>query len=613
MKRFIIAFTVLSLVIVQLPTELHAESKATSGDESKSLKVLFDYYLREYLQLNPLFATAIADHRYDDQLADDISEEHRSKQRALYTKYLSSLSKVERRVLNEEDKINYDTFKRNLELNLEELTFKSHLLPINQFGGLHTFFPLLGSGKSTHPFKTVKDYDNFLARVVGFQAWSETAIANMRKGMAAGIVQPRVLMEKALPQLESMIVTDVKQSMFYQPVANMPADFSPQDKARLAVAYAKAISEQIMPAYRKLHDFIKTEYLPRTRSTAGISALPDGKQWYVYLVKIRTTTNLTPEEIFQIGQSEVRRIRGEMEKVKEQVGFGGDLKAFFEHVRTDPKFYPFARDEEVLDAFRAVEAKIQPNLPKLFNLVPKAKFEVRLVEKFRVASAAAHYMRPAPDGSRPGIFYVPVVDAKKYSNIRTESLFLHEAIPGHHYQIALQQEQKVLPWFRRHGGYGAYTEGWGLYVEGLGKELGLYTDPYQYFGRLEGEMHRAIRLVVDVGMHAKGWSREQAIAYSLQNNATSEDRATSEVERYMAVPAQALSYKIGEIKIQELRRKAEQALGSKFDIRAFHDEILKDGALPLDVLEMKISKWIENQKVSQSRSAVTGARHAIGP
>ena len=315
-----------------------------------------------------------------------------------------------------------------------------------------------------------------------------------------------------------------------------------------------------------------------------------------YRAKASTTTKLTPDEIHQIGLSEVRRIRAEMEKVKQQVGFKGDLAAFFEFVRTDPKLNPFKTADEVLTAYRAIEARLQTNLPQYFGIIPKAKFEIRQTEKFREAGASEQYSTGSPDGSRPGVFYVPIPDPTKYQLIRMESLFLHEAIPGHHYQLSLQQEQTNLPKFRQFGGNGAYIEGWALYTESLGKELGLYTDPYQYFGMLSAEIHRAIRLVVDTGIHTKGWTREQAIKYSLENEPLTEDKVIAEVERYIAIPGQALAYKIGQLKILELRRKSERELGAKFNIRDFHDEILKDGSLPLDVLERKINEWIARKQ-----------------
>ena len=601
------------LMIAAFSTIVFGQTKMFDAEKTKSQQVetrrlnkMFEDYYEEHLRLFPLTATAIADARYNDQFPNLISNEHRARQRALYVKYQKALTQFKRQQLNAQDKLSYDIFKREMEMRLEGLAFVDfmdidaeivdHLMPINQFWGLSITFAQLGAGSGYQPFKTVKDYENFLGRTNGFGVYVDTSIANMRQGIAAGVTQPKILMERTLTQLQALIVKDPKDSIFNQPITNIPADFSAADKARLTAAYSKAISEQINPAYRKLHDFIQTEYLPKCRTTAGLSAVPTGTERYAYLVKHWTTTNLTPEQIHQTGLSEVRRIRSEMQKVKTESGFKGDLSAFFDYVRTDPKFHPFKTEEEVLEAYRAVETRLQANLPKYFGVVPKSKFEVRATEKFRAAGASEEYKLPASDGSRPGIFYVPVPDARKYNNTRMESLFLHEAIPGHHFQVSLQQEQEALPKFRKYLYYGAYGEGWALYTESLGEELGIYTDPYQYFGMLTQEMHRAIRLVVDTGMHAKGWSREQAIKFSLENEGLSEARITAEVERYMAIPGQALSYKIGQLKILELRRKAEQTLGRKFDIRAFHDEVLKDGVLPLDILDSKMNEWIIKQQ-----------------
>ncbi|HEV7475437.1 MAG TPA: DUF885 domain-containing protein [Pyrinomonadaceae bacterium] len=585
-----------SLLFCLLPTQAQQTSSAKS--ESEKLNKLLDNSWEDYLKLNPITATAIGDHRYDDQFPNDISEESRATEKALYAKYLKELTSIERNALVGQDRLSYDTFKLQTENAFERFNFDTQLTPINQFGDTTSTFAQLASGRSLHPFKSVKNYEDFLGRVRGFQIWVDTAIANMRKGMTLGVVQPRILIEKKLPQIDSLLVSDIKQSLFYQPITNLPADFSAADKARLTESYTKAITETIYPAYRKLRDFLKDEYLPKTRASVGLSAIPKGKEEYAFRARFVTTTKLTPDEIHQLGLSEVRRIRGEMEKVKEQVGFKGDLNAFFEFVRTDPKFNPFKTADEVLTAYRAIEARLQTNLPKYFAIVPQAKFEIRQTEKFREAGASEQYSAASPDGSRPGVFYVPIPDPTRYQLIRMESLFLHEAIPGHHYQISLQQEQKNLPKFRQFGGNGAYIEGWGLYTESLGKELGLYTDPYQYFGMLSAEIHRAIRLVVDTGIHSKGWTREQAIKYSLENEPLTEDKVIAEVERYIAIPGQALAYKIGQLKILELRHKSERELGAKFSIRDFHDEILKDGALPLDVLERKINEWIAAQKKS---------------
>jgi uncharacterized protein (DUF885 family) len=589
------AFCISLVCLVLLGCNRPDKESSGAAAEQKLSSVLDNYY-EERLVLFPLEATAIADPRYNDQLPNDISIAHRAKVRNMYKKYLNQLSQLDTAALDNQEKLSYTIFKRDMEIALEGLKFNDHLMPVNQFWGLPLTMAQLGSGASNQPFKTVKDYDNFLGRINGFQVWADTAIANMRRGMATGMVLPKPLTQKILPQFAALAVTDPQKSIFYDPIRNMPKDFPTAEKDRLTQAYTLAITEKVVPAYKKMHDFLQTEYLPKSRTTTGIAAIPQGKEYYNYQVRYWTTTDKTPEEIFRTGQAEVKRIRTEMEQVKAQVGFKGDLKAFFEYVKNNPKFMPFKTDEEVLNGYRAIHKRMEPQLKKLFGRVPKSKFEVRQTEEFREASASAEYNPPAPDGSRPGIFYVPIIDPKKYNSSRMESLFLHEAIPGHHYQISLQYENESLPKFRRFGWYGAYGEGWGLYAESLGKELDLYTDPYQYFGRLGGEMHRAVRLVVDAGMHAKGWTREQAIKYSLENEALSEDAIVAEIERYMAVPGQALSYKTGELKIRELRQKAEQALGAHFKLSDFHDEVLKDGGMPLAVLETKINAWLAKQK-----------------
>jgi uncharacterized protein (DUF885 family) len=455
--------------------------------------------------------------------------------------------------------------------------------------------PQIASGKSYQPFKTAKDYDDFLERIDAFAIWVDTAIVNMKKGLVTGHNFPRILMERVLPQAKDMMVTDVKESIFWDPIEEMPEAISAADKERLTKAYQEAIEQKIVPSYTKLHDFLRLEYIPKTRTSAGISEIPDGSEYYQYLINFWTTTNLTADEIFKTGQNEVSRIRTEMEKVKEQVGFKGNLKSFFQYVNTNKKFMPYKTPEEVLSGYNKIHEKMQPQLNKLFNMTPKTAFEVRQTEAFRAASSSAEYNPGTPDGSRPGVFYAPILDATKYNYTGMETLFLHEAIPGHHYQISLQYENEELPKFRRFLWYGAYGEGWALYTEALGKELGLYTDPYQYFGNLGDEIHRAIRLVVDVGIHSKGWTREQAIKYMVDNEAISDESAIAEIERYMAIPAQALSYKIGQLKILELRKKAESALGNDFNIGLFHDEVLKYGCLPLDVLDKIISDWIARQ------------------
>jgi uncharacterized protein (DUF885 family) len=593
MKKLLLL--VLTMVYLTSCNSNKKAEESTAG-AIKNLDTLLNEYYEERLAYFPLEATGIADNRYNDRLPIDISDAYRDTLRMFYQKYADAIALYDRNTLKGQQILSYDVFKREMQMQIEGLSFKDNLMPVNQFWSMLLTFPMLGSGSGNQPFKTVKDYDDFLKRMTAFVAYEDTAIANMRRGMQLGITPPKILMERVLPQLKGLIVSDVKESVFYGPIKNMPADFSAADKSRLTEAYSKAINEEVVPVYVKMHAFIKDEYMPACKDVAGISNIPDGKKYYAYLAKVWTTTELTPDQIFEIGEKEVARIKGEMEKVKEQVGFKGDFKSFFNYIHTNKKFMPFKQDSDVIAAYRQIDLKIQPRLKDLFNLVPKAKFEIRQTEAFREASASAEYNQSAPDGSRPGIFYVPVLDATKFNVVGMEDLFLHEAIPGHHYQTSIQQENTDLPKFRRFGWYGAYGEGWALYTESLGKELGLYTDPYQYFGCLSEEMHRAIRLVVDVGMHTKGWTREQAINYSLELDAESLSDITVEIERYMAIPGQALGYKIGQMKILEIRKRAETTLGDKFNIGKFHDEVLKDGCLPIDVFEQKMDRWIASQK-----------------
>lgn len=471
------------------------------------------------------------------------------------------------------------------------------MIPFQQFWGLPITMGQLGSGDGYQPFKTVKDYTNWLARVKGFSAWSDSSIANFKKGMETGMVLPRSLVIKIIPQLESMVVTDPEKSLFYSPVKKFPASFTTDDREKLAAAYKAAILSELVPSYKKLALFLKTEYLPKARLTSGIASVNEGATDYKYLVRSWTTTSESPEQIYQTGLKEVARIRVKMDSVRKAVGFKGDLMAFFEYMKNDPRFMPYKTPAQVLAAFDAIHKRMEPKLKELYSNVPKTGFEIRQTEAFRAASSSAEYNQGSADGSRPGIFYIPILDAAKFNTTSgMESLFLHEAIPGHHYQISLQQENKDLPKFRRFSEYGAYVEGYALYSESLGKELGLYTDPYQYMGALGDEVHRAIRLVVDVAIHTKGMTREQAIKYMMENEAIDTQGATAEIERYMAIPGQALSYKIGALKIRELRVRYEKELGPKFRIAEFHNQFLKDGCMPLAIVEKKMDAWAAGVK-----------------
>jgi uncharacterized protein (DUF885 family) len=587
--------------IVSIALALHLFSCASSQKEETfveepGLDSLLAAFYQDYLKFSPLNATVIGDNRYDDKLPNTITAAYREELKSLYTRYREELTMYDRSSLTEADQMNYDIILWECDIALESLKFKDYLMPINQFSATHLFVGQMASGKSIHPFKTVKDYDNWLSRASQYEAWCDSAIVNMKKGVAQGYVIPKALVKKAIPQFASMDHGPVQDHLFYSPVKMMPADFSAEDKERLTKAYEAMVKDHIIPAHKRISDYLTKEYLKAARESSGIDAIPAGKEYYNYLIKFYTTTTMSADEVFALGKAEVERITKEMEAVKDQVGFKGDIKAFFKSLATNKGLTPFKDPDEVIANFNAIHERMKPNLAKLFEKTPKMAFEVRRTEAFREASAAAEYQPGSKDGSRPGVFYVPIPDVKKYSVLADEDLFLHEAIPGHHYQIALQIENKTLPEIRNILGYSAYSEGWGLYAESLGKELGLYTDPYQYFGMLSGEIHRAIRLVVDAGMHTQGWSREQAIQYSIDHEPRSEQSIISEIERYMAIPGQALSYKIGQLKIIELRAKAEKELGDKFNVAQFHNQILDSGSIPLNVLENKINRWIESVK-----------------
>jgi uncharacterized protein (DUF885 family) len=590
-------FLFLSFLLISMITSCKLSNNNQHNADNTEMAALFGKYYEERLRLFPLEATANGDSRYNNQLYADFTDSYRTKLKAFYSKYLTYVTRFEREELNENDKISYDIFTREMEMSLKGLKFHNNYTPFNQFDGLTLGMGQMGSGDGNQPFKTVKDYEDWLKRMQAFSPWADSAIVYFKKGIEAKYVLPKVLVEKMITQMDAMIVNDASKSLFFGPINKLPEGFAKTDKKRLTDNYTIAINQQVIPSYKKLSEFLKNEYLAKARLTAGINDACDGKEYYKYLITYWTTTDKTADEIYNTGLSEVKRIRDEMERVKKEVGFKGDLKAFFEFMKTDKRFTPYKTPEEVLNAFHAIQTKMEPNLKTMFTSTPKTKFEIRQTEAFRAASASAEYNPGAPDGSRAGIFYIPILDATKFNTTSgMESLFLHEAIPGHHYQMSLQMENKKLPDFRRFIWYGAYGEGYALYCESLGKELGLYTDPYQYMGALGDEILRAIRLVVDAGIHTKNMTREQAIQYMMDNESMSEEYAISEVERYMAIPGQALSYKIGALKIRELRNKYQQELGKEFKLSAFHHELLKDGCMPLDVLEKKMDEWAEKVK-----------------
>jgi uncharacterized protein (DUF885 family) len=560
---------------------------------ARQLDAVFEDYFEAYLELFPTFASEIGDHRYDDRLENAISAEHLAAQKALADRTLARLEQVDATLLDTERQLSLSVLAYNLKDTLEAFKFPQQLLPVRQLASFAVEFPLLGES-GIHPFKSAGDYDNFVKRMQAFTAWIDSAIANLRRGIAAGVVQPRAVIERTLPQLDAMIVGDAKSSLFYRPIERFPQSFSAAERERLTGAFVDAIERSLLPGYRRLANFLREEYLPKTRDSHGWSELPEGNAWYDYLVRNQTTTDLTPEGIFALGEKEIARIKSEMERLRRASGFNGTLNEFAGALSEKaPRGY--SSRAGLIGGYEGIRRKLEPNLAKLFGTIPKSPFEVRTIEEYREQSAPSQYWSAPPDGSRPGVFYVNARAIETNPRRASEALFLHEAIPGHHFQISRQREQTDLPRFQRFADYTAFTEGWALYAESLGAELGLYQEADQNFSRLNSELFRAVRLVVDVGLHRKNWRREQAIKFIIDSTGGGESGASLEVDRYIALPAQALGYKIGQLKIIAIRAKAQAALGGKFAIREFHDELLKDGALPLTILEAKMDRWIERR------------------
>lgn len=590
-----IIISILLLISLIMSCENNSSKKADKNSSAAFQQLLVDYY-EEGLKLFPINATYAGDSRYNHLFPNNLSDEYKAELKNYYSTYLEKLSGFNPEELTDNEKISKAVLKWDCDINLEKLTFRQDLFPIDQMWSVNLVMGQFASGSSAQPFETVADYDNWLQRLESYIVWLEAAEKRMREGMELGYVLPKSLIVKVIPQLEALTVEDLDQHLFYSPIKNFPTTFSEEDKNKLTTDYAGFLNNKLIPTYKNLTRFMSNEYLPAGRESSGIDAVPNGSAYYNHQIKFNTTTNMGAEEIHQLGLKEVARIFSEMEGVKKEVGYDGDLISFFDYVRNKKELMPFTVPQQVLDHFNAIHEKMKPQLEKLFDLKPKTAFEVKQTEAFRENSSSAEYNQGSLDGTRPGIFYVPIPDATAYNIYSDESLFLHEAIPGHHYQVSLTQENNELSNFRKTLWNSAYGEGWALYTESLGKELGLYNDPYQYFGMLSAEMHRAIRLVVDTGIHAKGWTREQAIQYSLENEAEPEASIIAEIERYMANPGQALSYKIGQLKIRELRAKSEKELGDKFDIRQFHNQVLETGCVPLAVLEEKINNWMAENK-----------------
>jgi uncharacterized protein (DUF885 family) len=552
------------------------------------------------LKRNPLFGIFRGDLRYANQFGDYITDDYLAKEKAANEADLAALHAIDRASLSPTDQLAYDVFEFGLKDTLKGYEPRylnvTKVRPINHFAGFHTFYPSFSSGTGAAPFKTVADYENALKRHPGYAVLLDRSIGRFKEGEAAGVFETKLTIKNVIEQIDTQLKQPVEESPFYQPVKKFPAEFSEADKKRLEAAYRAAITNDIYPAMKRLRDYLETSYLPKARDGHGLMYMKGGDALYRYMVESTTTLPLTPEEIHQTGLSEVARITGEMEKVKQEVGFQGTLQQFFEHLRTDPKYKKPTR-EALTQGYYDIGKSVDAKLATYFSTIPKSKLEIRPYEPFREKfQAGGSYEQGTPDGTRPGVFYFNAYDLPSRTTPGMTTLYLHEGAPGHHFQIMLAQENKELPSFMRFGGNTAYVEGWALYAETLGYEMGYYKDPIQRFGTLSDEMLRAMRLVVDTGIHSKGWTREQAIKYMMDHSDMGKTDATAEVERYIAIPSQALAYKTGAMTIQRLRRKAEAELGNKFDIRDFHAQVLMTGSLPLAILEQKIDRWIASKK-----------------
>jgi len=590
--------TLLLLLVLAAPAAVaHSEKEPMKNMETTKLNALIDEEWAWGLNEYPTAGTYLGEPGYNDRWPDlAASAYERRRKHALDV--LTRIKAIDRSKLPKADQLNYDLFRRDVELDIAGQRFPEELIPINQMGGIHQDVADL---MLYSPHESVKDFDDALKRLRALPRQVDQTIDLMRRGMEKGLTPPRVTLRNVREAIDSQIVEDPTKSPIYeQAFGKFPDSISKTEQDRIRTQAQGAIRESVVPAYRKLAKFWNEEYEPRTRTTVGASDLPDGKAWYEWRIKQMTTTDLTADQIHEIGLSEVKRIRAEMERVKDQTGFKGDLGAFFKFLRTDPQFY-FDKKEELLTAYRDIAKRIDPELPRLFGTLPRQTYGVLPVPAYSEKNQTTAYYSPGSiEAGRPGYFYANTYDLKSRPKWEMEALTVHEAVPGHHLQIARAQELGELPKFRRNAFYTAYVEGWGLYSESLGPELGLYKDPYSKFGQLTYEMWRAIRLVVDTGIHSKGWTREQAINFFKDNAGKAEHDITVEIDRYIVWPAQALAYKLGELKIKELRAFATRELGDRFEIRKFHDVVLGAGPLPLSILETRVKEWVAEVKAKKA-------------
>ena len=589
------AMAVAMSIAVSIAVSMTPAAAAAPPPAATALASLAERFYEAQARMDPLGATLAGDNRFDDQLPVDIAPAARAQRFAMYRQTLQQLQAIDKRRLGAADALTWALLERDLRTRIGFERFDDHLQPIHQMGALPVMLATLGGGQAEQPIGSVAQYDAYLKRIEGLPAWTEQAIVNMREGMRRRIVQPRPIVAAALAQVRALGAESLSANPFQAPIRNLPAAFSEADRQRLTAAYTEAVEARIAPAMRKLAAFLENDYLPASRDSVGWSALPEGAAWYRQYVRDQTTSELSPDAIHALGLKEVARLQAELAKVAPKLGFDGDPQRLLTWVRTNEKFRPFRSEAQILDAFRALDVKVKARLPQLFGHMPAAPLDIRPEPELTKASASDHYALPAEDGSRPGVFWAVINDPAAYDATTMVALFLHEGQPGHHFHLALQQKMP-LPKFRKHTWVNAYGEGWALYAETLGHEMGLYDDPAAWVGALRLEMLRAARLVVDTGLHAKGWSRERAIQYWMDNVGSSDAQSQNQIDRYIATPGQALGYKLGSLKILELRERAQRQLGERFRLADFHDAVLADGSLPLSLLDARIDAWIASRK-----------------
>ncbi|WP_448134150.1 DUF885 domain-containing protein [Stenotrophomonas rhizophila] len=573
--------------------------------KAAQLNRIYDEYWDASMRLNPLQATFQGDARHNDQLPNILSAAYRQQSHDFTVEWLGKVEKIGTDGLTGQDLLSYEIFVRDARMSLAAEKYPSWMLPVSQYYNLGSIMAILGSGSGAQPFNTVADYDSWSKRSLGIAPLFDQAVANMRDGMKAGVVQPRDLMEKVLPQLDAVIKPTAEESIFWAPVRNMPEDFPEADKARITAEYKRMIEYRIMPAYRALRGFIATEYLPATRTSDGLGALPNGQAWYTQNIVQSTAVTLDAKQIHAVAEQRVASLQAQITATLKDNKIRGSQQKVLRNMRTDRSFQ-YANSEALLTRYKQLQAQVGSRLPALLGTLPKAPLEVRAVEPERAASAAAvAYQPPLPDGMRPGILYVNTANLPTRRRWSAPMQFLHEGIPGHHVQLGLQQELDKLPRFRRLGGDIAFIEGWGLYAESLGEQLGVYQDPYERIGYLQAALTRAARMAADTGVHAQGWSKRQAVDYLVKTADMPTEDATAEVERFMALPGQTLPNGLGELKMVELRERAKAALGPRFDLRRFHEEILRDGSMPLDILDAKVTRWIAAETAGTAAPAAT--------